>query len=143
MKGSKFVAVDFTKVMSRILGQINRASLCWDYVRGNRALEDILNTYFELRYEMNSRVQEKTISENSRSRILKEIEKRLKNTGATNLTVLLGGPPCQLYSIIGRSRYSSMKDKFYRDPRRRLFEHYIFFSANFNPISSFLRMSTA
>jgi DNA (cytosine-5)-methyltransferase 1 len=116
-----------TRVMFRTLKQINRTSLYWDYVRENRTLEDILNTYPEIRYEINSRVLEKTISEKSRSRILKEIEVRLKNAGVPNLTVLLGGPPCQVYSIIGRSRYTSMKDKFYRDSRRVLFEHYIFF----------------
>jgi len=122
-----------TRVMFRMLKQINRSSLYWDYVRGDRTLEDILNTYPEIRYEMNSRVLEKTISEKSRSRILNEIKERLKTVGATNLTVLLGGPPCQLYSIIGRARYSSMKDKFYRDQRRRLFEHYIFFLRELQP----------
>jgi DNA (cytosine-5)-methyltransferase 1 len=122
-----------TRVMFRMLKQIDKASLYWDYVRGNRTLEDILDTYPEIRYEVNSRVLEKTISEKSRSGILKEIKKRLKNAGAANLTVLLGGPPCQLYSIIGRSRYSSMKDKFYRDSRRRLFEHYIFFLRELQP----------
>jgi len=123
-----------TRVMFRMLKQSGKASLYWDYVRGNRTLEDILNTYPGIRDEMNSRVLEKTISENSRFRILNEIEMRLKTAGATNLTVLLGGPPCQLYSIIGRSRYSSMKDKFYRDPRRRLFEHYIFFLSKLQPL---------
>jgi DNA (cytosine-5)-methyltransferase 1 len=122
-----------TRVMFRMLRQINRTSLYWDYVRGNRTLEDILNTYPEIRYEMNSRVLERTISEKSRSGILNEIEKRLKTAGAADLTVLLGGPPCQLYSIIGRARYSSMKDKFYRDPRRRLFEHYVFFLRELQP----------
>jgi DNA (cytosine-5)-methyltransferase 1 len=122
-----------TRVMLRMLKQIDKSSLYWDYVRGDRTLEDVLNIYPEIRDEMNSRVLEKTISKKSRSRILKEIEKRLKNTGATNLTVLMGGPPCQLYSIIGRSRYSSMKDKFYRDSRRTLFEHYIFFLEELQP----------
>jgi DNA (cytosine-5)-methyltransferase 1 len=122
-----------TRVMFRVLKQLNRISLYWDYVRGNRTLEDILNMYPEIRYKMNSRVLVKTISENSRSGILNWIENGLKNAGATNLTVLLGGPPCQLYSIIGRSRYSSMKDKFYRDPRRKLFEHYIFFLSKLQP----------
>jgi len=132
-----------TRIMFRMLKQVDKVSLYLDYVRGNRTLEDILDTYPEIRRKINSRVLEKTSSKKSRPRIPKEIEKRLKNTGATNLTVLLGGPPCHLYSIIGRSRYSSMKDKFYHDPRRRLFEHYVFFSATFNRTSSFLRMSTA
>jgi DNA (cytosine-5)-methyltransferase 1 len=122
-----------TRVMFRMLKQIDKASLYWDYVRGDRTREDVLNIYPEIRDEMNSRVLEKTISKKSRSRILNEIKERLKNAGAANLTVLLGGPPCQLYSIIGRSRYSSMKHKFYRDSRRRLFEHYIFFLEELQP----------
>jgi DNA (cytosine-5)-methyltransferase 1 len=122
-----------TRVMFRTLRQINRISLYWNYVRGEKTADDIINMYPEIKYEMSSRVLEKTISENSRSRILDGIEKRLGNTGATNLTVLLGGPPCQLYSIIGRSRYASMKDKFYRDPRRILFRHYIFFLEKLRP----------
>jgi len=122
-----------TRVMLRVLKQLNRTSLYWDYVRGNKTLEDIFYLYPEVRYEMDSRVLQRAISDGSRTMILKEIERRLKDSGATNLTVLLGGPPCQLYSIIGRSRYSSMKDKFYRDPRRRLFEHYIFFLRELQP----------
>jgi DNA (cytosine-5)-methyltransferase 1 len=122
-----------TRVMFRMLKQINRISLYWDYVRGNKTLDDILGMFPEIREEMNLRVLEKTISEKSRSRILKEIEKRLKNAGAINLTVLMGGLPCQPYSIIGRARYSTMKDKFYRDSRRGLFEHYIFFLMKLQP----------
>ena len=123
-----------TRVMFRILKQLNRISLYWDYVRGNKTLEDIFYLYPEVRYEMDSRVLQKTISDGSRAGILKYIEKRLKDSGATNLSALLGGPPCQLYSPIGRARYSSMKDKFYRDSRRRLFEHYIFFLRALQPI---------
>jgi DNA (cytosine-5)-methyltransferase 1 len=122
-----------TRVMFKILKKLNRTSLYWDYIRGNITLEDVLNLYPEVKYEIESRVVQKEISDRSRVMILREIEGRLKSSGATNLTVILGGPPCQLYSIIGRSRYSSMKDKFYRDPRRRLFEHYIFFLHEFQP----------
>ncbi|MGB9748149.1 MAG: DNA cytosine methyltransferase [Bacteroidales bacterium] len=122
-----------TRVMFRILKQCGKTSLYWDYVRGDKTFEDILNLVPEVRDEVNSKVLQETISDKSRGRILKEIEKRLRDSGATTLTVLLGGPPCQLYSIIGRSRYSSMKDKFYRDPRRRLFEHYIFFLRELQP----------
>jgi len=122
-----------TRVMFRMLKQINRISLYWDYIRGNKAPGDIFNLIPAVRQEMDSRVLKKTISETSRHKILKEIEKRLRDSGATELAVLLGGPPCQLYSIIGRSRYSSMKDKFYRDPRRKLFEHYIFFLRELRP----------
>lgn len=41
-------------------------------------------------------------------------------------TILIGGPPCQAYSLVGRSRNRGIKD--YRaedDPRHRLYEQYI------------------
>ena len=122
-----------TRVMFKTLKEINRTSLYWDYIRGDKTGEEIINLYSELKYEIDSRVLQKTISDRSRTIILKEIKNRLKSSGSPDLTVLLGGPPCQLYSIIGRSRYSSMMDKFYRDPRRRLFEHYIFFLRELRP----------
>ncbi len=122
-----------TRVMFRTLKQLDRLSLYQDYVRGNKTFEDILNLVPEVRNEVNSKVLQETISDKSSGKILEEIKKRLKGSGVTNIRVLLGGPPCQLYSIIGRSRYSSMKEKFYRDPRRRLYEHYLFFLRELRP----------
>lgn len=122
-----------TRVMFRLLRQSGKLSLYWDYVKGNRSLRDILNLNPEMKNELNLRVLQETISGKSRIRILRKLEERLKQSGAANLTVLLGGPPCQPYSIIGRSRYKSMREKFYRDPRRRLFEHYIFFLRELQP----------
>lgn len=122
-----------TRVMFRTLKESGKLSVYWEYVRGSITFEEILNFYPEVRYEINRRVLYKTISQESRVKILKELEMRLKESSASNLTVLLGGLPCQPYSIIGRSRYKPMKEKFYRDPRRRLFQHYLFFLRELQP----------
>ncbi|MEM7827745.1 MAG: DNA cytosine methyltransferase [Candidatus Aenigmatarchaeota archaeon] len=122
-----------TRVMFRFLKQSGKLSLYWNYVRGNKNPEDILNLNPEIRDELNLRVLQETISDNSRTGILKELEERLSRYGTTNLRVLLGGPPCQLYSLAGRARYKTMKKKFYRDSRRRLFEHYVFFLRELQP----------
>lgn len=122
-----------TRVMYRTLKQIGKLPLYWDYVRGNKTILDIINLYPEVRFEIQSRVLQETISDKSRVKILEVLGKQLKNSDTANLTILLGGPPCQLYSLIGRARYANMKDKFYRDPRRKLFEHYIFFLKELNP----------
>lgn len=122
-----------TRVMFRTLERLGNLEFYWDYVEGNKTFEEILHLIPEVKHEVDLRVLEKTISDKSRVKILRELEKRLKDAGAGILTVLLGGPPCQLYSIIGRARYASMKDKFYRDSRRRLFEHYIFFLRELKP----------
>lgn len=122
-----------TRVIFQTLKQSGKLSFYQDYLRGHLSFENIIIHNSDVQDELNSRVLQETISGKSRDRILKEIKKRLIRYGYTNLTVLLGGPPCQLYSIIGRSRYKSMKEKFYRDPRRKLFEHYIYFLKELQP----------
>jgi len=40
--------------------------------------------------------------------------------------VLIGGPPCQAYSLVGRSRMRRLQgDAFYRDKRHRLYREYL------------------
>lgn len=52
------------------------------------------------------------------------IRRALQNA---NRWVLIGGPPCQAYSLIGRSCRIGLvgKEKFEADPRHRLYEHYL------------------
>ena len=124
-----------TRVAFRILKQHGKLSTYWEYVKGERTFEDLLSHFPCIKEEVNSRVIQATISGKTRNRILKELKKRIEKSDAANLTLLTGGPPCQLYSIIGRSRYrpETMRQKYYRDPRRRLFEHYIFFLRELKP----------
>lgn len=122
-----------TRVLFRILGDIGKKSLYRDYVCGNRSFEQICNIIPDAAEVIKMSVLEETISERSRNRILHEIQKRMKYRGVNSISVLLGGPPCQLYSLIGRARYASMKEKYYRDRRRRLFEDYIFFLKELKP----------
>jgi len=39
--------------------------------------------------------------------------------------VLIGGPPCQAYSVVGRSRQARNKEAFAKDPRHRLYTRYL------------------
>lgn len=53
--------------------------------------------------------------------------------GATNW-LLIGGPPCQAYSLVGRSRMKNvLKDKFFDDPRHELYKHYLRIIAKHSP----------
>lgn len=47
-----------------------------------------------------------------------------------NIDIVIGGPPCQAYSIMGRSRD---KDGMKNDPRNYLYKLYIEFLKNYNP----------
>jgi len=49
--------------------------------------------------------------------------------------VLLGGPPCQAYSVVGRSRMLPVlgREKFDRDPRQQLYREYLRILADHAP----------
>ena len=70
---------------------------------------------------------EKLTNENIND-IKKKIEQRLKPYA--NLDLLIGGPPCQTYSLVGRA---IQKDKMHTDERTHLFKLYINILKEFEP----------
>lgn len=69
------------------------------------------------------------LSENTRAASDKEIEARLKGR---KKWVLIGGPPCQAYSLVGRSRRTGEED-FYDDARHTLYKEYLHIVKEFQP----------
>ncbi len=67
----------------------------------------------------------KEISENTLPEIFKIIDKELNGE---KVDLIIGGPPCQAYSIVGRAR----KD-MESDPRNHLYKHYVKFLEKYNP----------
>jgi DNA (cytosine-5)-methyltransferase 1 len=53
--------------------------------------------------------------------------------GSAKHWVLLGGPPCQAYSVVGRSRMRSTHEHFERDERHFLYREYLRLVANHRP----------
>ena len=85
----------------------------WDYIPKS-----------ELETVIHSEISTKTISE-----IFSKIDLKLNNK-KVNVDLIIGGPPCQAYSIIGRARdKNSMKD----DPRNHLYKQYIHFLKRYQP----------
>ena len=74
------------------------------------------------------------ICEEITDRTIKDIIQRIKLSMKTrdikNVDVLLGGPPCQAYSIVGRARDPY---KMEYDTRNHLYIYYIEFLKEFNP----------
>jgi DNA (cytosine-5)-methyltransferase 1 len=69
---------------------------------------------------INKEISEKTLPE-----IFKTIDKELKGS---KVDLIIGGPPCQAYSIVGRAR----KDMG-SDPRNDLYKHYVNFLEKYRP----------
>jgi len=91
-------------------GELSREEL-WDYVP-----RPVLNSV------IHSEISDSTIKE-----IFSGINDQLKNK---KVDVIIGGPPCQAYSIVGRARDpKNMAD----DPRNFLYKLYIKFLKEYNP----------
>ncbi|WP_346961570.1 DNA cytosine methyltransferase [Clostridium sp.] len=72
----------------------------------------------------------KEISEKTLPVIFDLIDKRLDIMGNSEVDLIIGGPPCQAYSIAGRARdENGMRD----DPRNYLYKLYIRFLAKYQP----------
>lgn len=64
-----------------------------------------------------------------------EGRKRLKEAGVTSNAqwILIGGPPCQAYSLVGRSRRAHEKQKLEEDPKQTLYKCYLKFIEELKP----------
>lgn len=62
--------------------------------------------------------------------ISKKIKTNLKKKNLKKVDLIIGGPPCQAYSIVGRAR---MKDAVTCDPRNYLYKYYVRFLETFKP----------
>lgn len=61
---------------------------------------------------------------------VEDVKEHLDNLGRKHVDVIIGGPPCQAYSLIGRARDSN---KMMDDPRNHLYLHYLRFIEEFKP----------
>jgi DNA (cytosine-5)-methyltransferase 1 len=62
--------------------------------------------------------------------IIQLINKSLKYHNENSVNVIIGGPPCQAYSLVGRSR---MKEQAEKDPRNYLFFYYLTIVKEYQP----------
>ncbi len=73
-----------------------------------------------------------TLGPKNHAQVCEIIANRLSNA---SLWVLVGGPPCQAYSLAGRSRMQGMPE-FEHDERHFLYREYLRVIADMNPPSS-------
>lgn len=70
------------------------------------------------------------ISESTLPLIFQKIDERLAHMGQDQVDLIIGGPPCQAYSLVGRARdEKSMED----DPRNYLYKLYVRFLTRYQP----------
>jgi DNA (cytosine-5)-methyltransferase 1 len=103
----------------------------YEHLRGNLTKDDLFNAWPD---EAENAYDEAQLIELGGPR--KEDDPRRVNdllkkaVGGGRPWVLLGGPPCQAYSLVGRSRMGGISAD---DPRVTLYKHYLWILANHKP----------
>lgn len=74
-----------------------------------------------------------TLSDETLPSVFKTIDSVIKMRGINNIDVIVGGPPCQAYSIVGRAQSSHMGTPMEDDPRNYLYKLYARFLKKYQP----------
>lgn len=94
------------------------------YINGEISREKF---YEHIPNEILEKVINEEISERTIPSIFEKIDTMLNGEDVLGI---IGGPPCQAYSVAGRSR---MKEKINNDPRNYLYLHYLQFIQKYRP----------
>lgn len=113
-----------TRVAYHYLKSQNKTSLYHQYLEGKISRTELLSKIPSKLKDsvINSEISDKTIAS-----IFSKINNQLGNK---KVDIIIGGPPCQAYSIIGRARDpKNMED----DPRNFLYKLYVKFLQEYSP----------
>ncbi len=111
-----------TRLLYHHLRKKNILDFYYSYLKGEISRENLYNL---AQGESLPVVIQKEIDENSLSKIFKEIDQVVNKS---EIRVIIGGPPCQAYSLIGMSRINTESDK-----RLYLYKYYYKFLRHYNP----------
>lgn len=114
-----------TREIYHHLKEINKLDVYYDYISGNITRELL---YKHLSSDNGNTVINAEISDASLKNIFRSIETNLKRLRNSELDLIVGGPPCQAYSLIGRHQVD-----WENDPRLKLYVQYGRFLKEFMP----------
>ena len=101
------------------------------YVKGKGAwtdstLERLLDRYKRQGLAARKEAWKLELCDESQAAVDERIDEALGDRTKRRPWVLIGGPPCQAYSLVGRSRMLSVRgDEFYADKRHTLYREYL------------------
>lgn len=107
-----------------------KLNIYYDYLRGNITRAEFLSHVPEnvLKTVMCVEMSERTIAG-----IFDRIDEIMDEDGATQVDVVVGGPPCQAYSLVGRAQNNHMETPMEQDPRNNLYLLYSRFLERYKP----------
>jgi len=113
-----------TRLAFHYLNDNNKVSDYYSYLKGEITRDELWNSipHEIISSVINSEITKKTIED-----IFDNIDEQL---GSKKIDVIIGGPPCQAYSLVGRSRDPN---RMSGDKRNYLFRHYAEFLVKYKP----------
>ena len=109
------------------LKKIRKMKYYYDYLRGNITKEEL---YGAVPKEVLNTVIREEISDKTYKEIFDRIDDIMEQDGVKEIDVLIGGPPCQAYSLVGRASAPGGMEK---DPRNDLYIQYARFLRRYKP----------
>lgn len=114
-----------TRLIFHKLKEENKLDFYYDYLQGKITREDFVLEHSNK--EISDSVINTAIGGNNNETIFNIIDTLAKNK---EVDLIVGGPPCQAYSLIGRARD---KDGMKNDSRNHLYKEYAKFLKEYNP----------
>lgn len=112
------------------LKSTGQLQIYYDYVQGKITRAEFLAS---IPQDQLSSVFCETMSDETLPRLFKSIDKLCNNSGIEKVDVIIGGPPCQAYSLVGRAQSSHMETPMSEDPRNNLYKLYVRFLKHYQP----------
>lgn len=123
------------RALFRLLRRSGKLENYVAYVQGNLTREELFKRSGAAGAEAQAEAMQATMGESASSdrEIEARIEAALKKRGSKDF-VLIGGPPCQAYSLVGRARRKNEERALFEaDPKHRLYEEYLRIVSRFRP----------
>ena len=102
----------------------------FDYIKGKISRDKYLKSIPE---ELLKSVCCETMSDETLPGLFDTIDDILTEKGIEKVDVIIGGPPCQAYSLVGRAQSSHMENPMATDPRNDLYKLYAKFLKKYQP----------
>lgn len=103
------------------LKQSKQLDIYYQYLRGKITQEEFLQ---RIPNRITKTVICETMSNDTLPGIFKTIDGIIKIQNIQKVDVVIGGPPCQAYSLVGRAQSSHMNHPMSEDPRNELYKLY-------------------
>lgn len=116
-----------TRAAFHYLDEHNQLDIYEEYLRTKKEKENGEALWKQVPQRVIDSVIEATIGANTIDSIFKRVDEL---TNGEHVDLIIGGPPCQAYSIAGRAR---MGDKVLDDPRNELYKYYVEFLKRYTP----------